>query len=65
MLLVISACVAGVSMFFYSMLLLYMNRKALPRAIRVGGFRVGVLLFSTAFFGVLSAITIYTQVQKF
>ncbi|GAB6897653.1 Nramp family divalent metal transporter [Kineosporia succinea] len=64
-LLVISACVAGVSMFFYSFLLLLMNRRALPQAIRVGGIRAAALLFSTGFFGTLSVITISTQVQKF
>ncbi|GAB3261819.1 Nramp family divalent metal transporter [Kineosporia babensis] len=64
-LLVISACVAGLSMFFYSTLLLVMNRGALPRAIRVGRGRAAVLIFSTGFFGVLSAVTIYQQIQKF
>lgn len=65
LLLVISACVAGLCMFLYSMLLLFMNRTALPKAIRAGGFRSSVLIFCTAFFGVLSVITIAEQIQRF
>jgi hypothetical protein len=63
-LLVISACVAGTMMFMYSLLLLIMNRRSLPEPIRVRGFRAGVLVFSFAFFGVLSALTIQEQVGK-
>jgi hypothetical protein len=62
-LLVISACVAAVMMFIYSILLLVMNRRSLPAAIRVSSYRIGVLLFSATFFGVLSAITIVEQAQ--
>jgi hypothetical protein len=63
-LLVISACVGGIMMFIYSMLLLRMNRRSLPAAIRVRSFRVVALLFATAFFGVLSAITLVEQVGE-
>jgi len=61
-LLVISACVAAVTMFMYSILLLIMNRRYLPDAIKIRSYRVGALVFSGAFFGVLSAITIVDQV---
>jgi hypothetical protein len=61
-LLVISACVAAVTMFVYSILLLIINRRYLPDAIKVRSYRVGALVFSGAFFGVLSAITIVDQV---
>jgi len=61
-LLVISACVAAVTMFVYSILLLITNRRYLPDAIKVRSYRVGALVFSGAFFGVLSAITIVDQV---
>jgi hypothetical protein len=63
-LLVISACVAGTMMFIYSLLLLIMNRRSLPEPIRIRGFRAGVLVFSFAFFGVLSVLTIQEQVGK-
>jgi hypothetical protein len=61
-LLVISACVAAVTMFVYSILLLITNRRYLPKAIQVRSYRLGALVFAAAFFGVLSAITIVTQV---
>jgi hypothetical protein len=63
-LLVISACVAGTMMFMYSLLLLIMNRRSLPEPIRIRGLRAGVLVFSFAFFGVLSVLTIQEQVGK-
>jgi len=49
-------------MFMYSILLLIMNRRYLPDAIKIRSYRVGALVFSGAFFGVLSAITIVDQV---
>jgi hypothetical protein len=61
LLLVISACVGGVMMFVYSILLLVMNRRSLPQAIRVRSYRVAALVFSACFFGVLSVITIIEQ----
>ena len=51
-------------MFMYSLLLLIMNRRSLPAPIRVRGLRAGVLVFSFAFFGVLSVLTIKEQVGK-
>jgi hypothetical protein len=63
-LLVISACVGGLMMFVYSIMLLVMNRTALPKPIRVRSYRVAALIWSTGFFGVLSAITVWEQVQK-
>jgi hypothetical protein len=62
-LLVISASTGGTIMFLYSMLLIALNRKLLPRAIRVGPFRVATLVWSTLMFGSLAAVTIYTQLQ--
>jgi hypothetical protein len=63
-LLVISACVAGTMMFIYSILLLIMNRRSLPAPLQVRGVRIGVLVFSAGFFGVLSVLTIIQQVQR-
>jgi len=64
LLLVISACVGGIMMFVYAMLLLAMNRRSLPAEIRVRSFRVAALVFATGFFGVLSAITLVEQGGK-
>jgi len=62
--LVISACVAGTMMFIYSILLLVMNRRSLPRPIQIRGGRIAVLIFSAGFFGVLSLLTIIQQGQR-
>jgi uncharacterized protein YjeT (DUF2065 family) len=62
-LLVISASTAGTMMFFYSFMLIALNRKMLPKAIRIGPFRIAILAWSTLMFGSLAALTIYTQVQ--
>jgi hypothetical protein len=63
MLLVISASTGGTIMFLYSVLLIMLNRKFLPSAIRIGPFRTATLVWSTVLFGTLAALTIYTQVQ--
>jgi hypothetical protein len=63
-LLVISACVGGLMMFIYSGLLILVNRKVLPEAIRIKGGRMAVLGWSVALFGVLSVLTIIEQVGK-
>ena len=62
-LLVISASTAGTMMFFYSFMLIALNRKMLPQAIQIGPFRIAILAWSTLMFGSLAALTIYTQVQ--
>jgi hypothetical protein len=62
-LLIISASVGGTMMSLYSALLLFLNRQKLPPEIRVTGYRVVILIWSTLFFGVLAAITIYTQIK--
>jgi hypothetical protein len=63
-LLVISASTAGTMMFFYSFMLIALNRRMLPAAIRIGPFRIATLAWSTVMFGSLAALTIYTQVQN-
>jgi hypothetical protein len=63
-LLVISACVGGVMMFIYSGLLILLNRRVLPRQIRIRGGRTAVLGWSVALFGVLSVLTLIEQVRK-
>jgi hypothetical protein len=63
-LLVISASVGGAMMCLYSALLLVLNRRGLPEPIRVRSYRVGVLVWSTAFFGLLAALTAGQQVLR-
>jgi hypothetical protein len=63
-LLVISASTAGTMMFFYSFLLIGLNRKLLPLAIRIGPGRTAVLVWSTLMFGSLALLNVYTQVQN-
>ena len=53
-LLVISAVVGGFMMFIYSGLLILINRRTLPQAIRVRGVRLGMLIWAILLFGTLS-----------
>jgi len=62
-LLVISASTGGTIMFLYSFMLIALNRRMLPPALRIGPFRTAALVWSTVLFGSLAALTIYTQVQ--
>ena len=64
-LLVISVCTGGVIMFFYSFLLIVLNRGALPDAIKPAPWRVATLVWSTLFFGTLAALTIWQQLARF
>ena len=63
-LLLISACSGGATMFLYSFLLILLNRRALPAAIAVRSYRLAALVWSTVFFGILSALTIWQQLQR-
>ncbi|MEQ4719705.1 MULTISPECIES: Nramp family divalent metal transporter [unclassified Nonomuraea] len=63
-LLVFSACFAAVMMFVYSILLIILNRRSLPEAIRVRSYRLGALVWSVAFFGALTVMVLITQAQK-
>jgi hypothetical protein len=61
-LLVLSACLNGMVMFVYSILLIVLNRKALPTAIRVRGMRLGALFLAVAFYGFFAGWLIIVQV---
>jgi hypothetical protein len=52
-------------MFLYSMLLIALNKRMLPEAIRINAFRTATLLWSTLLFGSLAIYTIYDQLQRF
>lgn len=61
-LLVISAVVGGFMMFLYSGLLILINRRILPKPIRVRGWRLAGLFWSIALFGTLSVLTFSDQI---
>ena len=61
LLLVISSSIAGVMMFIYSMLLIQLNRRALPHQIKISGVRLAVMAFSVLFFGVFSVLLVYDE----
>jgi hypothetical protein len=61
LLLVISSSIAGVMMFLYSMLLIQLNRKALPDEIKIRGARLAVMAFSVVFFGIFSVLLVYDE----
>jgi hypothetical protein len=63
-LLVISASTGGTIMFLYSMLLIALNRKLLPGAIRITPLRTATLVWSTVLFGTLALYTIYDQIMQ-
>jgi hypothetical protein len=63
-LLVFSASFAAVMMFVYSILLIILNRKSLPEAIKVRSYRLGALIWSVAFFGTLTVIVLFQQIQR-
>lgn len=65
LLLVIAACLNGMVMFVYSMLLTQLNRRALPPALRVRGLRLGMLLFATVFYGFFAGWLVIDQVRGY
>ena len=65
LLLVIAACLNGMVMFVYSILLIQLNRRGLPPAIRVGGLRLGMLAFATLFYGFFAGWLIVVQVRSY
>ena len=63
-LLVISASTGGTIMFLYSFMLIALNKKMLPAAIRINSFRTATLVWSTLLFGSLAMYTIYDQISQ-
>lgn len=61
-LLLAQSSLSGIVMFVYSILLIQLNRKALPDAIKMRGFRLGAMIWSVLVFGILSALFLYTQI---
>ncbi len=48
-------------MLIYAGLLIMLNRKALPKELRVGGIRLAVLAVSFLFFGFLSVLLVVDE----
>jgi hypothetical protein len=65
LLLVIAACLNGGVMFIYSILLIQLNRRALPAPLRVRGFRLGMLVFASLFYGFFAGWLVVVQVQSY
>jgi hypothetical protein len=61
-LLIVASSLNGVVMFFYSVLLIRLNRKGLPMPIRVRGIRLYLLYVISAVFGVLSVALLLSQI---
>jgi hypothetical protein len=62
-LLIISSSVAGMMMCFYSALLIVINRRHLPRAVRIRSYRLAAMVWATLAFGALAAFTIRQQIS--
>jgi hypothetical protein len=63
-LLVLSACLNGIVMFVYSILLIKLNRQGLPPAIRIRGMRLGVLMFAVLFYGFFAGWYVIVQMGE-
>jgi hypothetical protein len=63
-LLLISASVGGLMMCIYSVLLIVINRRHLPAAIRLRSYRLGVMVWAALVFGTLAGLTIWQQVSN-
>ena len=62
LLLVIAACMNGMVMFVYSILLIQLNRRGLPPAIQIRGVRLAMMVFAVLFYGFFSGWLIVVQV---
>ena len=62
-LLVTSACISGGVMAIYSVLLIQLNRKALPEAIRLKGWRLPVMVIASLFYIFFVGWFIIAQIQ--
>ncbi|CAN5115199.1 hypothetical protein BH20ACT5_BH20ACT5_25240 [soil metagenome] len=63
-LLVIAACLNGIVMFIYSMLLIKLNRFVLPKPIQMRNGRLAAMGWAVLFFGFFSVIVVVDQAGK-
>ncbi len=61
---VLSAALNGAVMFLYSILLLVLNLKAVPRLVRARWWRVLILIWSVAFFGFFTVLAGYDKLAN-
>jgi hypothetical protein len=61
-LMVIAGSLSGVVMFVYSALLIRLNRKALPGAIKLKGIRLWAMVWAVVLFGGFSFYVVWTGV---
>jgi hypothetical protein len=63
-LLIVSTCAASVVTLLYSILLVRLNLKDLPSAVRLGGWRLGGMLVAIGFYGFFAVAMVVTQLQR-
>ncbi|MGI5153303.1 Nramp family divalent metal transporter [Plantactinospora sp. CA-294935] len=63
-LLIISTCAASVVTLLYSILLVRLNIRDLPAAIRLRGWRLGGMLAAIGFYGFFAVAMVVTQLQR-
>ncbi|SNY71180.1 Nramp family divalent metal transporter [Paractinoplanes atraurantiacus] len=63
-LLIVSTCAASVVTLLYSILLVRLNVRDLPPAIRMRGWRLGGMLAAIGFYGFFAIAMVVTQLQK-
>jgi len=63
-LLIVSTCAASVVTLLYSILLVRLNLKDLPSAVRLGGWRLGGMLVAIGFYGFFAVAMVITQLQR-
>jgi hypothetical protein len=63
-LIVIASSLNGLVMFVYSILLIILNRRAMPGPIRITGMRLGAMFWSVLFFGFFSVILLQDQISS-
>lgn len=64
LLLVISACLNGMVMAMYSILLLYFNRFVIWKELRMGKMRTTAMIFAVCFYGYFTVMVFISQIQK-
>ncbi|MBG0560401.1 Nramp family divalent metal transporter [Actinoplanes aureus] len=63
-LLIVSTCAASVVTLLYSILLIRLNTRDLPAAVKLGGWRLGGMLVAIAFYGFFAIAMVVTQLQR-
>ena len=64
MLLVIGSALSAMVMFIYSILLIVLNRKALPAMLRLSGFRLVIMGVAVIWFGYFSARVLIAYIPQ-